>query len=504
MSDYWWIWCLALVVGFGGCIGSFVNVIIYRLPRNIPLGQPRWSFCPNCETTIRWYDNIPVFSYFRLRGHCRTCAWPIPPRYVVIEIITLLAFLILFDTFFVAVVLDGTVGAAWTVSYRFASDWPIYAAHVLLFACLLAMSAIDMEHYWLDIRFTHFAALCGFALHAIWTPIRQPPWPRPGATLAAAAILATIGAVVTHLIIAWIWHRKAKAAKASSGEDPATPTQVDPPTAQSVPIHRGRRSLRPSAWLAGLALSATLVMLVVAIIRPPTAPDPTDQPGTPQLVNRIHRMPDSAFVTRVAPGILFVFCAMIAGSVIKRDSDDEIEEALESEKHNARKMALTELAILLPTIALFVGGWLAVQEGGLLEPLWQQMWHWQMGSATRPFLGLGTAAAGFIIAGALGWAVRIVFTLVLGKEAFGTGDIHIMAAAGAVVGWEVVLVGFFLSALLALLGKALTLPFKRGHALPMGPWLTLGFFLALLWRGTFFDRFIDRIGFFFELVSGRA
>ncbi|MCZ6651816.1 MAG: A24 family peptidase, partial [Planctomycetota bacterium] len=187
--------------------------------------------------------------------------------------------------------------------------------------------------------------------------------------------------------------------------------------------------------------------------------------------------------------------------VIKRDSDDEIEEALESEKHNARKMALTELAILLPTIALFVGGWLAVQEGGLLEPLWQQMWHWQMGSATRPFLGLGTAAAGFIIAGALGWAVRIVFTLLLGKEAFGTGDIHIMAAAGAVVGWEVVLVGFFLSALLALLGKALTLPFKRGHALPMGPWLTLGFFLALLWRGTFFDRFIDRMGLFWEMVS---
>ena len=81
-------------------------------------------------------------------------------------------------------------------------------------------------------------------------------------------------------------------------------------------------------------------------------------------------------------------------------------------------------------------------------------------------------------------------------------DLHIMAAAGAVAGWEVVLVGFFLSALLALLGKALTLPFKRGHALPMGPWLTLGFFLALLWRGTLFDRFIDRIGLFFRMLSG--
>jgi len=129
------------------------------------------------------------------------------------------------------------------------------------------------------------------------------------------------------------------------------------------------------------------------------------------------------------------------------------------------------------------------------------MWYWQVGG-TRPFLGLSTAAAGFVIAGAIGWAVRIVFTVVLGKEAFGAGDIHIMAAAGAVTGWEVVVVGFFLSALLALLGKALTLPFKRGHALPMGPWLTLGFFLALLWRGTMLDRFIDRIGLFFDMVLG--
>ncbi len=197
-----------------------------------------------------------------------------------------------------------------------------------------------------------------------------------------------------------------------------------------------------------------------------------------------------------------MFCVVVAGSVIKRDSDDEIEEALESERHKARKMALTELATLLPTIALFAGGWLAVQEGGPLEELWGRMWYWQIGSATRPFLGLGTAAAGFVIAGAIGWAVRIIFTLVLGKEAFGAGDIHIMAAAGAVTGWEVVLVGFFLSALLALLGKVLTLPFKRGNALPMGPWLTLGFFIALLWRGTVFTSFIGPFRLFLSMMFG--
>jgi prepilin signal peptidase PulO-like enzyme (type II secretory pathway) len=502
MDDYWWIWCLAFVAGVGGCIGSFINVIIYRLPRNVPLGKPRWSFCPNCETTIRWYDNIPIFSYFRLRGHCRICSWPIPPRYVVIEIITLLLFLMLFDAFFVAVVLDGTAGPAWTVSYRFASDLPIYAAHALLFACLLAMSVIDMEHYWLDIRFTHFAALCGFALHALWTPMRQPLWPRPDSVLSAAAILATVAIVVTHLIIAWLWRRKAMAAEASSSEQDADSAQPDSPTAQSVPIHLGSKSLRPLAWIAGLVLCATMVMLIAAIARPPAAPDRSVPPTAPRVVARPQRTPDSAFVTRVAPGILFVFCALVAGSVIKRDSDDEIEEALESERHNARKMALTEFATLLPTIALFVGGWLAVRQGGPLEDLWRQMWNWQIGNFTRPFLGLGTAAAGFIVAGAVGWAVRIFFTLTLGKEAFGAGDIHIMAAAGAVTGWEVVVVGFFLSALLALLGKVLTLPFKRGHALPMGPWLSLGFFLALLWRGEVFGRFVGPMGLFFKTVFG--
>jgi prepilin signal peptidase PulO-like enzyme (type II secretory pathway) len=98
----------------------------------------------------------------------------------------------------------------------------------------------------------------------------------------------------------------------------------------------------------------------------------------------------------------------------------------------------------------------------------------------QPFLGLATAISGFMIAGAMGWAIRIVFTLIFGKEAFGTGDIHMMAATGCVAGWPVVLLGFVLTCGLALLGWVATLPFKRTRALPLGPWLSVSFLIVVI------------------------
>lgn len=506
--DYWWIWCLFLVVGFGGCIGSFLNVVVYRLPRDIHLGDPLWSFCPNCRTRIRWYDNIPVLSYFRLRGSCRACGCSIPPRYVIIEVITILTFIILFDAFFVASLLNGINADPWTsVAYRFYSDWPIYTAHVLLFASLIAMSAIDMEQYWVDIRFTHLAAACGFVLHAIWTPAHNPPWPRPGASLSAAALIATLAIVVTHLIAAWLWRRRARAEaqRTPTAHPPDSPPAGHAPEALTAPICNptAAKRLRPSAWLAGLVLAACLTMLITHLLS--TAPSPVPhasstpptQPGEPRA-----SASDLSFLARTLPAVLFTFAVLVAGSVIRREADQVIEEALEAERHSARRMALTELATLMPAVLVFGFVLLLVQPGGVLEKAWHSAWHWQIGRQTRPILGLGTAAAGFLIAGAVGWAVRIFFTLALGKEAFGTGDIHIMAAAGAVMGWEVVVIGFFMSALLALLGKAVTLPFKRGHALPMGPWITLGLFITLLLREPLvFDRFIEPLQFVFRVWS---
>ncbi len=87
----------------------------------------------------------------------------------------------------------------------------------------------------------------------------------------------------------------------------------------------------------------------------------------------------------------------------------------------------------------------------------------------------------------MGWAVRIVAALIMGKEAFGSGDIHIMGAAGCVAGWPVVAIAFVLACLLALAGWVLTLPFKRTRAIPLGPWLSLAFLIVVL----FYDPIVQ-------------
>jgi len=77
----------------GLVVGSFLNVVIYRVPRKIKLHDPVHSFCPHCGATIAWYDNIPLLSYLILKGRCRSCGGPISPRYPLVELLTGLGFM---------------------------------------------------------------------------------------------------------------------------------------------------------------------------------------------------------------------------------------------------------------------------------------------------------------------------------------------------------------------------------------------------------------------------
>ena len=80
---------VSITAVFGLCAGSFLNVCIWRLPREgLSVSKPRRSFCPSCEAKISWRDNIPVLSWLLLRGRCRACEKPISIRYPLVELLT--------------------------------------------------------------------------------------------------------------------------------------------------------------------------------------------------------------------------------------------------------------------------------------------------------------------------------------------------------------------------------------------------------------------------------
>lgn len=81
-------WLLPLFFGlFGACVGSFLNVVIYRLPRGLSVNEPRRSFCPLCKAPIPWYLNLPVLSYVMLRGRTACCGKRYTVRYCVVELL---------------------------------------------------------------------------------------------------------------------------------------------------------------------------------------------------------------------------------------------------------------------------------------------------------------------------------------------------------------------------------------------------------------------------------
>ena len=135
---------------FGLAIGSFLNVVIYRLPRHESLVRPG-SHCPGCGSPIRWYDNLPVASWLVLRGRCRDCKTRISPRYIAVEALTGALFVL----------------ATW----RLDLTWPLLVA-VAFIATLVAIAFIDYDHMIIPDRIVLPGAVIGLAASIAISPDR--------------------------------------------------------------------------------------------------------------------------------------------------------------------------------------------------------------------------------------------------------------------------------------------------------------------------------------------
>lgn len=176
----------------GAAIGSFLNVVAYRLPRGLNLSRPR-SRCPACGRSIRWHDNVPILGWLMLRGRCRDCGVAIAPRYPIVEAIA------------------GGAGAlvAWqgieaTIGSDVFAVAPLWIGlRLLLVYCLLCGALLEWDGYVAPPRMLLAAGLIAGLAPALWHDLR--PALCDGSTFTAALVASgTIAAAMLLLgLVAW-------------------------------------------------------------------------------------------------------------------------------------------------------------------------------------------------------------------------------------------------------------------------------------------------------------
>ena len=168
---------LAAAGFFGLCIGSFLNVVIYRLPLGQSLATPP-SRCRSCGYSLRWFDNIPILSWVSLRGRCRKCGVGVSWQYPLVELIT--------AALFVLVVWQTPLG-------------PLVFSRLLLVSILIALFGIDLEHQILPNSIT----LPGVAIGVLFSLIAPPGWQDAllGTLLGGGILYAIAGAY-------YLWRRE--------------------------------------------------------------------------------------------------------------------------------------------------------------------------------------------------------------------------------------------------------------------------------------------------------
>ncbi|MFQ6036590.1 MAG: prepilin peptidase [Sedimentisphaerales bacterium] len=376
-----WIWMVVLFA-FGCCVGSFLNVVVYRLPRDKSLITPP-SACPVCGQRIRFYDNIPLVSWLLLGRKCRHCKAPISPRYFIIELLTGLVFIALFILYFRSDLHAG-------IGPFLGDGWFIYLFHIILLAAFIAASAIDLELWVIPLSICWFVTAVGLIGSAVGVYAIDP-------SLIRAYLLLP-------------------SASAKSG------------------------SLAIGA-LAGLAISLTLL----------------------------------------ATGL-------IKRSYVTEDGEQRTEDGGER-KFNHRLEALKEIIFLLPIIVCSAATFWLIRETAAVN-------KWWLDFSQHPVVaGLLGSLWGYFVGCGVVWATRILGTLAFGKEAMGLGDVHLMGAAGTVIGPIFVVVAFFVAPFFGLAWAGFQMFFKKTRQIPYGPFLSLGVFTVMILHDLIIDYLMFIIGY---------
>ncbi len=160
---------------FGAAIGSFLNVCIYRMPLGKSIVSPP-SACPSCGQPIRWFDNIPLISYLKLRGRCRHCGAQFTARYFLVELLTALMFLTIWVMF---------------------GGW-LAAIYWVFVAGLIVATFTDLEHYIIPDAVSVGGVFVGFVLSVAYPALQHETFFMLG------GFRSVIGILVGSAIVLWV------------------------------------------------------------------------------------------------------------------------------------------------------------------------------------------------------------------------------------------------------------------------------------------------------------
>lgn len=455
-----WFIIILFLAAFGGCVGSFLNVVAYRLPEGKSLHWPP-SQCPKCETRLHWYENIPVFAWIWLRGKCRTCGKPISVQYPVVEAICALLFVGLFFAYY-----SESAGPALGSPYEywgFRATWAVYVVHLVLIAGLLVSTIIDARLYIIPLEIPWLVTAIAFIALPIYGHFEPDP---------------VLGSKVVDGML-----------------------EIRP----VVPVVNAWGVSMALGGLAGLGLS--LLLLHFHIL-----PRSFDDEEAHQLdaVAQIEQQTDDAMAEAAAnhpppeapseappeapPQASAPEVNPELGHPIEPDAPmPPTQEMTATEKaemfltySHARREVLKEALFVALPIAGFILGAMFMPD--LFQP----------NDADKPvwLMVLGGVATGYLAGGAIVWITRILGTLGFGREAMGLGDVHLLGAIGAVLGPDAAIATFFVAPFLGLayvviaIGVSKAFKTRQVKIIPYGPYLAAAAVLVMIAREPIISLFI--------------